>query len=212
MLISASFLKIEENKKEKILDLVNAGPDFLHVDVMDGKFVFNKTESLEELKKVLPISVSLDVHLMVEDVLSYIEEYALLRPKFITIHIETENVLKAIDIMKERNIGVGISINPNTSISRLLPYLSFVDLVLVMSVEPGKGGQKFISSTVNKINELKRLRDIHGYHYLIEVDGGIDDFTAKECENADILVCGSYITERMDYKKQIDKLREIVKK
>lgn len=211
MLISASFLGITENRKENILKLSShRWVDFLHVDVMDGNFVVNKTEELEELKRVLPLSVPFDVHLMVENTIFYIEEYATLHPRFITIHVETEGILKSIDLIKSKNIKVGISIKPNTPISRIIPYLSMIDLVLVMSVEPGKGGQKFITNTVNKINELKRIREIHNYNYQIEVDGGVNDETAKLCKSADIVVVGSFVTERMNYDKQIEKLKESV--
>ncbi len=208
MQVSASFLSIRENRKENIFRLVESGADYLHVDIMDGEFVENKTD-FEELKRVLPLSASFDVHLMVKDTQKYIEEYTSLHPEYITIHIETEGVLKSIDLIKEKNIKVGLSIKPDTPISKIIPYLPFIDLVLVMSVEPGKGGQKFIYKVTNKINELKRIREIQGYHYMIEVDGGIDDVTAIECKSADILVAGSFITERMDYKKQIEKLNNI---
>lgn len=210
MLISASFLGITENRKENILRLSNEKIDYLHVDVMDGKFVSNQTEELDSLKKVLPLSIPFDVHLMVEDTYHYIEEYATLHPKYITIHLETEGVLKAIDFIKSKNIKVGISIKPNTPINRIMPYLPLIDLVLVMSVEPGKGGQRFITKTVNKLNELKRIRDIHDYHYEIEVDGGINDETVKLCKNADIVVVGSFVTERMSYEKQIEKLKIVL--
>ncbi len=208
MLLSVSFLGIKENKKENICKLSNEKIDFLHVDVMDGKFVENKTESLEELKKVLPLSVPFDVHLMVCNTLQYIEEYATLRPYYITIHSEIDGLLKGIDLIKSKGIKVGISINPDTSVQKIIPYLPLVDLVLVMTVNPGKSGQKLISNTVNKVNELKRIRDIYKYHYQIEVDGGIDDMTIKMCKNADIFVVGTYITERMNYEKPIEKLKQ----
>lgn len=208
MQLSVSFLGITENRKENILKLSNEKIDFLHIDVMDGEFVENKTENLEDLKKVLPLSVPFDVHLMVKDTLHYIEEYASLRPHYMTIHSEVDGLLKGIDFIKSKNIKVGISIKPNTPIQKIIPYLPFVDLILVMTVQPGKGGQKLIPSTVNKVNELKRIRDIHKYHYLIEVDGGIDDVTIKLCKNADIFVVGTYITERMSYEKQIFRLRQ----
>lgn len=208
MQLSVSFLGIKENRKENILKLSNEKIDFLHIDVMDGEFVENKTESLEELKKILPLSVPFDVHLMVKETSRYIEEYASLRPHYMTIHAEVDGLLKGIDLIKSKNIKVGISISPNTSIGKIVPFLPLVDLVLVMTVHPGKGGQKLISSTINKVNELKRIRDIQKYNYQIEVDGGIDDITIKMCKNADIFVVGSYITERMNYEKQIFRLKE----
>ncbi len=208
MQLSVSFLGIKENRKESILKLSNEKIDFLHIDVMDGEFVENKTESLEEMKRILPLSVPFDVHLMVKDTLSYIEEYASLRPHYMTIHAEVEGLLKGIDLIKSKNIKVGISINPDTPIQKIIPYLPLVDLILVMTVKPGKSGQKLILSTTNKVNELKRIRDIQKYNYQIEVDGGIDDVTIKMCKNADIFVVGTYITERMSYEKQIFRLKQ----
>lgn len=209
MLISASFLGIKENRKENILKLGNAKVDFLHVDVMDGKFVSNKTEDLDSLKRILPISTPFDVHLMVKNPISYIEEYVTIFPQYITVHLEIDNLLKTIDFIKSKNIKVGVSIKPETSVQKLLPYLPLIDLVLVMGVEPGKGGQTFIEKTVNKLNELKRIRDIYDYHYLIEVDGGINQETALLCKNADILVAGTYITNEENYEKQVANLKQI---
>ncbi|MCI9233763.1 MAG: ribulose-phosphate 3-epimerase [Bacilli bacterium] len=208
MQLSVSFLGIKENRKESIFKLSNEKIDFLHIDVMDGEFVENKTENLEELKKILPLSVPFDVHLMVKDTLHYIEEYASLRPHYMTIHSEVDGLLKGIDLIKSKNIKVGVSISPNTPINKIMPYLPLIDLVLVMTVHPGKSGQKLIFNTVNKVNELKRIRDIHKYDYLIEVDGGIDDTTITMCKSADIFVVGSYITERMSYEKQISRLEK----
>ncbi len=208
MQLSVSFLGMKENRKENILKLSNEKIDFLHIDVMDGQFVENKTDSLEELKKILPLSIPFDVHLMVEDTFRYIEEFATLRPHYMTIHAEVDGLLKGIDLIKSKNIKIGISICPDTPVSKIMPYLPLIDLVLVMTVNPGKSGQKLIPSTVNKVNELKRIRDIQKYHYQIEVDGGIDDATIKICKNADIFVVGSYITERMSYEKQIFKLKQ----
>lgn len=210
MFVSASFLGMKENRKENILKLVHSGADFLHIDVMDGNFVSSKTESFSSLKRVLPLSASFDVHLMTEDACSYIEEYSFIRPKYMTIHLEIDGVLRAIDFIKEKNMKVGLSIKPGTPICKLRPYLPFIDLVLVMTVEPGKSGQTFITNTVNKVNELKRIREINNYHYLIEVDGGINEETIKLCKGADIVVSGSYITNSENYEKQIDKLKKAV--
>ena len=212
MLLSASFLSIKEDKKDKILKLSNEQIDFLHVDVMDGVFVSNKTECLDSLKKLLPLSMPFDVHLMVKDTISYIKDYVSLHPSYITIHVETDYVLKAIDFIKDQDIKVGLAINPGTPVRKLIPYLPIIDLVLVMSVEPGEGEQTFIENTVNKINELNRIRDIQGYHYVIEVDGGINERTAKLCKNVDRLVSGSYITNGNSYSIQIEKLKKSLDK
>lgn len=207
-----SILGIQENKKEQLLRLAKTDAEYFHIDVMDGKFVTNKTGAIEELKKVLPLTKPSDVHLMVEDIYSFVDAYQTLRPEYITIHYEIgSSVMKALDYIKKYHIKAGLSIKPNTSIREILPYLPFVDLVLVMSVEPGRGGQKFMPKVVNKINELKRLREIYDYHYVIEVDGGINKNTASYCGSADLLVVGSYVTEFREYQAQIDKVREKVK-
>jgi len=206
MLISASFLGVKEDKKENILKLGNSEIDYLHVDVMDGQFVPNETESFESLKRVLPLSIPLDVHLMVEDMVSYIEEYSILRPKYITIHVENNGILSAIDLIKSKNIKVGLSIKPDTPINKVIPYLPIVDMILVMSVEPGKGGQSFIEDSTKKIEQLYTLREKQGYNYVIEVDGGINNETIKLCDKADIVVVGSYITKQ-NYEEAIRSLR-----
>ena len=207
-MISASFLSISDNLKENIKKLDNTSIDMLHVDIMDGKFVQNSTWNIDEVKYLLSgTKKSKDVHLMVNDVIKYIDDFKLLNPKFITFHYEAvDNCKNIINYIKALNIKVGLSIKPNTSVDSILPYLNDIDLVLVMSVEPGKGGQKFIENSIDKINYLYELREENDYHYVIEVDGGINDTTAKMCKNADILVIGSFITNG-NYQEQIDKIK-----
>lgn len=205
-MISASFLSIKENLKENIQKLDNTSIDMLHVDIMDGVFVPNKTDS-NEIKKVLNnTKKEKDVHLMVQDVKKYIDEFKLINPLYITFHYEAvDNVFDTIRYIKSLNIKVGMSIKPNTNLEDIIPYLKYLDLVLVMSVEPGRGGQTFINSSIDKINYLFELRKNNNYHYLIEVDGGINDITSKLCNNADILVVGSFITNG-NYEEQINKI------
>ena len=209
MKISASFLSIKEDVKINIKKLDQTTIDYLHLDIMDGYFVDNKTWGIKEVLETLnDTSKPLDVHLMVRDIFKYIDNYKALKPVFITFHLEaTSNPLEVIDYLKQNNIKVGMSIKPNTEISELEPYLSYLDLVLIMSVEPGMGGQSFIKNSIEKIELLNQLRKENNYHYLIEVDGGINDDTAKFCEKADILVVGSYITNSADYQNQINKLQ-----
>jgi ribulose-phosphate 3-epimerase len=210
MKISASFLSIKENMLDNILKLDNTSIDYLHLDIMDGNFVSNKTWNIEEIKQFTKDTKKpLDVHLMVEDIFKYIDEYKTLNPAFITFHLEAAGEpLKVIKYLKDSNIKVGISVKPNTKISEIEPYLKYLDLVLVMSVEPGMGGQQFIPNSTNKIEELYQLRELNKYNYLIEVDGGINDETISYCKKADILVVGSYITGANDYQEQINRLQK----
>lgn len=178
MKISASFLKIQ-NDKEKIrkLDLLS---DYMHFDIMDGNFVSASTVSYEVMKEnTSEILKPKDIHLMVEDIYSYVDTYKELSPEFITFHYEaTDDVQSVIDYVKSLGIKPGISINPDTEVTVLNPYLDKIDLVLVMSVFPGKGGQEFINIS-DKLDYLNRYREINDLNYMIEVDGGINDMTIE---------------------------------
>lgn len=213
MKISASILSIKEDIKEKVKEIDNLDIDYIHLDIMDGKFVVNKTKEFKSIhENVVDMKKPLDVHLMVKDVKSYIDKYALLNPEIITFHIEAvDNPKEIIDYIKSKNIKVGMSVKPNTDIEDLGPYLKQIDLVLVMSVEPGKGGQEFIDDMEAKIDELRLLKNAYNYSYLIEVDGGINDKTIYKCINADIVVVGSYITNSDNYLKRLNTLKDKIK-
>ena len=206
MKIGGSFLKIQNNIK-KIKEL-NDVCDNIHFDVMDGKFTEKKTESFETMKKVNEIITKpKDIHLMVKDIYTYVNLYKDLNPKFITFHFEaTNDIEKTIEYIKSFNIKVGLAINPDTNIEKIKDYLYKIDLVLVMSVFPGKGGQEFIDIT-SKIKKLKEFRLQNNLNYIIEVDGGINDKSIKQVKDADVVVVGSFITDSINYQKQIDKLR-----
>lgn len=206
MEISTSLLSIKEDKKEKIKKLGNSSTNYIHLDVMDGNFVANKVEFIEEKESLLQTNKPLDIHLMVEDVDFYIEKYKDFNPTYITFHLEVDkNILLLINKIKQI-CKVGISIKPNTDIKYLKPYLNIVDLVLIMSVEPGKGGQEFMNQSIPKINQLYDLREKNNYSYKIEVDGGINSDVIKKLSKCDIAVVGSYITNQDDYEKQIRNL------
>ena len=193
-MISISILNIKDDiNKIKIIDSLNS--DYIHIDIMDGEFVPNKVDMLE-----LPsLSTKRDIHLMVYDVYKYIDLYKKYNPEYITFHVEAvEDVLSTIEYIHSLGIKVGLSIKPNTSVTSILEYLKYVDLVLVMSVEPGFGGQKFLMNSTNKIEELYNIRNNNNYKYLIEVDGGVNYSTKELCNKADILVVGSYITKSED--------------
>lgn len=189
-MIAVSILNIKEDF-DKIISIDKLNPDYLHVDIMDGKFVDN----MVEFNQLPSVNSKIDIHLMVYDIKKYVDIYKKYNPEFITFHYEaTDNIIDCINYIKNLNIKVGISIKPDTPVSCIKEYLDIVDLVLVMSVEPGKGGQKFIMNSSNKISELSDLKENNNYHYLIEVDGGVNNNTKNNCNGADILVVGSYIT------------------
>ena len=209
MKISASFLNIREDKKEEIEKLEEENIDYFHLDVMDGIFVDNKTYSSIEFAYLLENTTKpKDVHLMVSDVKSYIDSFSRLKPEFITFHYEAvSDVDSVINYIKDLNIKVGISIKPSTDLSEIYKYLGYIDLVLIMSVEPGHGGQLFIPSSVNKLDKLKEIREKENYNYVIEVDGGINNSTINDVVSADIVVVGSYITNSDNYKERVDNIK-----
>ncbi len=210
MKVAVSILSINDNYLEKIVALNETDCDYIHLDVMDGKFVnhvtMNDNMLIEYAKHV---TKPIDIHFMVSDVKSYIDKYLVLQPKYITFHYEAVlHPQKIIQKIKSTGINVGISIKPNTPVSVLLPYLKYLDLILVMSVEPGMGGQTFITNTASKIQELQHLKEQYGYRYQIEVDGGINANTIKQVQGADIVVSGSFVTNSMNYQEQINLLRK----
>ncbi len=208
-LIAASFLDIRDPKCEEVTKLDKLDVDYIHLDVMDGIFVENKTYTYDEFCDIVKYTTKpKDVHLMVSDVKKYIDQFINLKPEFITFHYEAASeVSSVINYIKERNVKVGISIKPSTDVSEIIRYLGSIDLVLVMSVEPGKGGQAFNEDSVKKIEQLYNIREKENYQYLIEVDGGINSETIKKCDKADICVVGSFITKKDDYNEAINELR-----
>ncbi len=204
MKISASFLSIKDNLKENISRLTKTDIDYLHLDIMDGSFVLNKTWDIEQIKGIINYNKPLDIHLMVDDVYKYIDQFQVLNPIYITFHYEINyDIMKVIEYIRQYGIKVGLSIKPETDVEKILPYLPYVDLVLVMSVDPGAGGQTFIASTTDKI---EKLRAIDG-NFLIEVDGGINIDTIDLVKNVDIIVVGSYITNG-NYEERIKNIKE----
>ena len=205
--IAGSFLKIQSDfDKIKMLDKVC---DYIHFDVMDGKFTERATLSIEKMKDVVcQLKKPFDVHLMVLDNLKYIDEVAVLKPKFITFHLEsTDRASKIIDYIHSKGIKAGIAINPDTKVNDVMPYLNDVDMVLVMSVEAGAGGQAFIDIT-DKLDKLIEYREENSLPYLIEVDGGINDNTIKMVKKTDLVVAGSFITDADNYQSQVYKLKK----
>lgn len=215
--ISASILNLEEeNATKKMYNLETAKIDYFHIDVMDGKFV--KNNNLELMKNyALTVShisnLGIDVHLMVENVEEYVEEYLDLNPQIITFHIEAskseERTQKIIDLLKQNGSRVGLAISPNTDLENIKPYLKYIHLVLVMTVVPGLGGQKLIPETLEKVCELKKYIEENNIDIDIEVDGGINDITAKEATQAgaNILVVGKYLITSDNLSETVNKLK-----
>lgn len=206
MKVAVSFLTSEDICGD-LLKLDKTTTDYIHVDVMDGKFVPRVNEPYERLKDI-NISKKLDVHLMVEEPLSYIEKYAKLNTEYITIHHEIDkDVFSLLDNIKSLGIKCGISINPDTSVDVLKNYLDKVDMILIMSVVPGKGGQKFIESTTDKLDKVREMINEVNRDIVICVDGGINGDTIDKVSVADIVVSGSYILNSDNYQEKIDSLK-----
>ena len=194
MKLSVSILNAN-NRKETIKILNNTDISYFHIDVMDGNFVSQVSLPVEETLELSKISnKKLDIHLMHSSPLSYIERIKDLKNiKYITIHLEIEeNIQNTLNKIKEYGFKRGISIKPNTDINKLIPYLNDIDLILIMTVEPGQGGQLFLENSPTRIKEIKNL--IKDKNILLEVDGGINDKTIKLLKDVDIAVVGSYIT------------------
>lgn len=216
--VSVSILNVKDDKAiQTLYNLETADVNYFHIDVMDGKFVKNDTTNkmLEFSEYLNQISnLPLDVHLMVEDVESYIKSFAIFEPNIMTFHLEAaknkEEIFKWIKLLNENNIRVGISIKPNTKVEDIYDFLPFVHLVLVMTVEPGEGGQKLLPDTIEKIKELKKYINENNLEVDIEADGGINTENAEIVKQAgaNILVSGSAIIKATDYKEVVNKLKE----
>lgn len=218
MEISTSILTVEKENATKIFyDLEVAKTDYYHIDIMDGKFVEKNTEELmyEYANTIKQISnVPLDVHLMVENVKENIERYIPLEPNIITFHYEVcqdnKEIEELIKLIRDNNIKPAISIKPNTSIEVIKEFLPRLNMVLIMTVEPGKGGQKLIPQTVEKVRELKKYIEENELDTYIEVDGGVNKETVKLVKEAgvDIAVAGSSIISAKNFKEAIKELKK----
>ena len=210
MIIAPSILSSDfANLETEIKRLEENGADWVHVDVMDGHFVPNLTIGAPVVKAIKPVTkLPMDVHLMIENPAKYVKDFALAGADIITFHYEAtkETTFEVINIIKSYGVKVGISIKPKTPVSAIKPYLDMIDLVLIMTVEPGFGGQKFMEDCADKIIEVKAYsnKDI-----IVEVDGGVNAQTAQHCKKCgvDALVAGSYVFNSDDMKEAIESLR-----
>ena len=217
MEVSTSVLTVKkDNCIKTFYNLEAAGTDYFHIDVMDGKFVEDDTSALmkeycEYLNSIT--NVPLDVHLMVSDVMSYINSYLVYEPRCITVHYEEakdrEQLMNWINYIKENNIKVGISVKPQTDIKEIYELLPYIHVVLIMTVEPGKGGQALIPDTIEKISKLNEYRQQNNLEFDIEADGGINSENIEKMREAgcDIVVAGTYIVNSENYKEAINSLK-----
>lgn len=215
--ISTSILGVDkENSIKTFYDLEVAGTDYYHIDVMDGKFVEKNTEEkmytfTNEIKQMS--NIPLDIHFMVENIKENIDRYLTFKPHIITFHLEAckdkEEVKKHIKYLQENGVKCGVSIKPNTDVEEIFEFLPYLHLCLAMTVEPGKGGQKLIPETVDKVRTLKKYIEENKLDTYIEVDGGINLETVNLVKEAgaDIIVAGSAIISAENYKDVINELK-----
>ena len=206
-ILTVDYYNIENSIKDIIDDL-----DYIHMDVMDGEFVPNISFGYSFIGALNKrIDTTIDTHLMIMHPENYIEQFVKAGSDYITFHVEADcNVMKTIDLIHSYGVKAGISIKPKTNIEDILEYLPYVDMVLVMSVEPGFGGQSFMPNSIDKCKRLKELRTQNNYNYLINIDGGINDKTAPLISNyVDLAVSGSFVCNNSNPQEALLKLKNI---
>jgi ribulose-phosphate 3-epimerase len=206
-ILSADFSKLGE----EIKDVERGGADYIHVDVMDGHFVPNITIGPLIVDSIRPITkLPLDVHLMIENPDQYIEDFAKAGADYITVHVEAcRHLHRTIQLIKSLGVKAGVVLNPATPVQLIEPIIEDLDMVLLMSVNPGFGGQKFISSVLSKIKQVKEMSEQKGLNLEIEVDGGVNEEIALLCveAGATVLVAGSAVFNQSDRRDAISRLK-----
>ncbi|WJV17166.1 ribulose-phosphate 3-epimerase [Rossellomorea marisflavi] len=206
-ILSADFSKLGEDIRE----VEAGGADYIHVDVMDGHFVPNITLGPPIVKAIRPITgLPLDVHLMISEPAKYVDAFADAGADYITVHVEADpHIHRTIQLIKNRGVKAGVVLNPGTASELIKPLIADIDMVLLMTVNPGFGGQAFIPSVVTKIKEIRKWADEFNPALEIEVDGGINPQTIAVCAEAgaDVFVAGSAIYNQSDRKKAIEDLK-----
>lgn len=212
MKVGVSFISSDYDLETTISKIDESSADYIHVDMMDGIFVENSNFTVQDLKKMFKnTKKKLDVHMMVCSPNKYVKDFAKMpNVEYLTLHCESHRrPIDVINMIRHTPLKVGLALNPETKVSHIVPLLNHLDQVLVMSVKPGKGGQKFMEEILYKIETLKELREQNGYHYVINVDGGINEETAKLVKEAgaDMVVSGSYVCKSEDYNQRIESVR-----
>ena len=212
MKVAVSFISSDYDLETTIKKIDDSKADYIHVDMIDGQFVETANFTTQDIKRMFKgCKKKLDVHMMCCSPNKYVRDFAKIpNVEYLTLHYESHRrPIDVINMIRHTNMKVGIAINPETKVSHIVPLLNHIDQVLVMSVKPGKGGQKFMEEVLYKIETLKDLREQNGYHYIINVDGGVNKDTIKMVKEAgaDMVVSGSYICKSEDYDKQIETLR-----
>ena len=203
MKVSVSILKEKNNKEEVINKLLNTSADYIHLDIMDSTFTNNSSFDLNDFKIV---NKKYDIHIMSTDLDNQINKAIKLNPEYISFHYEsTKDIDKYIDLIKKHNIKVGLAISPKTKLYKIKKYLDKIDVLLILSVVPGLGGQTYIEKVTKKIIKANKIKK----NFLISVDGGINNDTINKIkEYVDIVVAGSYITDSEDYENKIMSLKK----
>ncbi len=207
MKLSVSILSKSDDYKKTVKKLNKTTSTYLHLDIMDNTFTNTFSFDYKTAKKIAKLNKNkLDIHIMSSNLDNILDDYIKLKPEIISFQVEAvNNIEKYINKIKENNIKVGLAINPDTNVEEIKEYLDKIDVILVMSVYAGKGGQTFIKDVIPKLEELYKIKD--NYNYIIEIDGGINDETIKFVKDyIYIAVSGSYIVNSDNYQDKIDKL------